>query len=279
MKRQWVGVFGFSSTLVLAAVNVSWGGWQAGGRLVADSNVTRTVDDSKADQYLWGFLAFTGGGTGQERLDWAYTATAEGALYAEVDDFSYGGVTFSPEIRYHISPTWTASASPFLLLKGVNDRDQSAVAFGLRLALAQRLSTLLYAGEHYVYTSSHARTEVFSYTEHVVGAFLGASWTPRFWTEIGYDFARGDSFRTGENLTATDMPTHGGMGDRGGHSGHAFGFDLVRESVDSHFLTASLGWNLSGAITPYAGYTYRVTQGDLGTATSHMGFLGLGYRF
>lgn len=280
MKRGWKIVVASGWGLVLAAGSAGWAGWQTGARLVTDSNPTRTIEGGTADQYLWGFLSFSGGGTGQERLDWAYTAAAEGALYAGVDDFSYGGVTLSPQLLYHLSPTWTASAAPLVLLKGVRDADQSAAAFGLRLALAQRLSDRFYAGEHYVYTNSHARAEAFSYTEHAVGAFLGARWTPRLWSELGYDFARGDSFRTVSGGTAA--PIAGGMGGMGGargHPGQAFGFDLARESVDSHFLAVTLGWDLTNTVTPYAGYTYRVTEGDLGTAASHIGFLGLGYRF
>jgi hypothetical protein len=279
MKTGWFGIAVLGAGLALASSDIGWAGWQAGVRLATDSNVTRTVDGGTADQYLWGSLSFRGGGTGQERLDWAYTAAVEGALYAEVDEFSYAGVSFSPEALYHLSPSWTASAAPFVFVKGANDPDQSALAFGLRLALAQRLSEQFYAGEHYVYTNSRARDAEFSYSEHTVGAFLGASWTPRLWTELGYDFAHGDSFRTVETEGASDTPTHGGMGGMGDHRERAFGFDLVRENVDNHFLSATAGWNLSTALTPYIGYTYRVTRGDLGTATSHIGYLGATYQF
>jgi hypothetical protein len=253
-------------------------GWETGAKVGFDTNVSRSISGGESDEYLLGYAAYNREPSGETRLDWSFSAVGEAAAYASLSDLDYASVTFSPGLVYFNRPGWAISAAPFLQAKGVKDSNQSAIALGGKLLFRQRLPSDFYAGQYYAYTDSRANAETFSYTEHALGAFLGRNWTHTFSTEIGYEFSRGDSFRS----VAHSPSVPGGPGGfEGEHHmfSSAFGTDVFRDRVDRHAIGVSAGIAWTKSIFSAAGYTYTNRRGDLGSSGSHAGFLGVGYRF
>jgi hypothetical protein len=107
-----------------------------------------------------------------------------------------------------------------------------------------------------------------------MGVFLGFNWTEAFFSEVGYEFSRGDSFRT--------VSTRSTMASRRGKHiiySEAFGTDVIREEVDQNAFGVSAGIDWSKSLFSYIAYTYTTINGDLGSSTSHAGSIGIGYRF
>lgn len=262
---------------VLEAGSV-FAGWETGAKVGFDTNVSRSISGGESDEYLLGYAAYSREPSGETRLDWSFSAVGEAAAHASLSDLDYAAVTFSPGLVYFYRPGWVISATPFLQAKGVSDSNQSAVAFGGKLLTRQRLPSDFYAGQYYAYTDSRANTDTFSFKEHALGAFFGRNWTRTFSTEIGYEFSRGDSFRS---VGTSPLPP-GGMGGFGGMQpmfSTAFGTEVVRERVDRHAVGVSAGVDWTKSIFSAAGYTFTNRRGDLGSSGSHAGFLGVGYRF
>lgn len=253
-------------------------GWETGAKVGFDTDVSRSISGGESDEYLLGYAAYSRGPSGETRLDWSFSAVGEAASYASLNDLDYAAITVSPGMVYFNRPGWIISAAPFLQAKGVRDSNQSAIAFGGKLLFRQRLPSDFYLGEYYAYTDSRANADTFSFTEHALGAFLGRNWTRTFSTEIGYEFSRGDSF-----LSLDGSPSvPGGPGGFGGEHhmfSSAFGTEVVRERVDRHAIGVSAAIDWTKSIFSAAGYTYTNRRGDLGSSTSHAGFLGVGYRF
>src|SRR4030067_1080470 len=111
-------------------------------------------------------------------------------------------------------------SAEYLLAKGVRASNQSAIALGGKLLFRQRLPSDFYLGEYYAYTDSRANADTFSFKEHALGAFLGRNWTRTFYTEIGYEFSRGDSFRS----VGASSSFQGGTGGFGGGEHSMFCF-------------------------------------------------------
>ncbi len=249
-------------------------GREVGATLGFDTNVNRAVDDSQSDVHLGGYAAFQRAPDGESRYDWAATATVEGSVSLEVSDLSFVALAVEPGIVFF--PRWwlTVAAYPFLQGKAVKDTDQSAVSFGGKIRFREQIRKNLYLGQYYVYTDSRANEEVYSYTEHAVGAFAGVLWGHGAFTEIGYEFSHGDSFRT----VSPNTPLPPGMGKGRRYSG-AFGAEVVRDTVDRHAVSASAGIDWTPSLTFQAGYTYATNEGDLGPFTNHSGYAGAAYRF
>jgi len=247
---------------------------EVGATLGFDTNVNRAVDGGESDVQLGGYAAFLRTPDGESRYDWAATATVEGAISLEVTDLSFAALTVEPGFVFF--PRWwlTVAASPFLQGKVVKDTDQSAVAFGGKIRFREQIRRNLYLGQYYVYTDSRANADVFSYTEHAVGIFFGVLWRKTAFSEIGYGFSHGDSFRT----VSTTTPTPPGMG-KGRRYSSTFGADVVRDTVDRHAVSVSAGIDWTPSLTFQAGYTYAANEGDLGPFTSHSGYGGIAYRF
>src|SRR4030067_3821873 len=112
-------------------------------------------------------------------------------------------VTLSPGLTFFPYLTWSVNVSPFVQGKAVADSDQSAQAFGAKVSLKQPIGKNVYLGEYYVYTESRANEDVYSYTENALGIYLGVNWTRAFFSEVGYEFSRGDSFRS---IPTTNTP-------------------------------------------------------------------------
>jgi hypothetical protein len=175
---------------------------------------------------------------------------------------------------------WTITVAPILQAKTVKDTDQSAVAFGGKLELRERLGEKAWLAEHYAYRDSRATSDIFSYKEHAVGALLGVNWTPAVSSEFGYEFSRGDSFLSVGTSTAASGGTGGsGGGMMAGMFSSAFGSDVVKERVNRHAIGATIGYEWTRSIFSVAGYTLTVLRGDVGSSISNAGFAGVGYRF
>jgi len=194
------------AVILLPGADLAFAGWETGAKVGFDTDVSRSISDGESDEYLLGYAAYGREPSGETRLDWSFSAVGEAAAYASLRDLDYAAITFSPGLVYFNRPGWILSAAPFLQAKGVRDSNQSAIAFGGKLLLRQRLPSDFYAGEYYAYTDSRANEDVYSYTENTFGLYLGMRWTPKVFTEAGYEFSRGDSFLS----TKVPAPPAGG---------------------------------------------------------------------
>ncbi len=266
------------AAIFLAGASVAFAGWETGAKVGFDTDVSRSIAGGESDEYLLGYVAYGREPDGETRLDWSFSVAGEAAAYASLSDLDYAAVTFSPGLVYFYRPGWIVSAAPFLQAKGVRDSNQSALAFGGKLLSRHRLPSDFYAGLYYVFTDSRANADTFSFTEHTLGTFLGRNWTRTFSTELGYEFARGDSFRS----VGTSPLAPGGIGMFGGMQpmfSTAFGAEVVRERVDRHAIGVLAGIDWTKSIFSAAGYKFTNRRGDLGSSGSHAGYLGVGYRF
>jgi hypothetical protein len=266
--------------LLLVAAGSAVAGWEAGTKLGFDSNVGRSIQGGKSDGYLLAYAGFSRGPSGESRGDWVFSAVAEGAAFASVTDLDSAAITLSPGLVYFPRAGWTITVAPILQAKTVKDTDQSAVAFGGKLELRERLGEKAWLAEHYAYRDSRATSDIFSYKEHAVGALLGVNWTPAVSSEFGYEFSRGDSFLSVGTSTAASGGTGGsGGGMMAGMFSSAFGSDVVKERVNRHAIGATIGYEWTRSIFSVAGYTLTVLRGDVGSSISNAGFAGVGYRF
>lgn len=273
-KTVWFLAIGF----VLSASGRALAGWETGAKVGFDTNVNRSIAGSgKSDGYFSAYAGYGREPSGDQRHDWFFTAVAEGTAHANVSDLDSLSATVAPGLIFTLRPAWTLSVSPFLQVKRVKDGNQSAVAAGGRLQMKQRLQDGLSLGEYYVFTDSRADADVFSYKEHVLGATLGKTFSDKLSGEVGYEYGRGDSFRS---VGGTATGGTGGMG--GGMSqmySTTFGGNLARERVNRHSIGASAEYDWTPSLFSAASYTWSVRRGDLGSSPSHTGFAGLGYRF
>jgi hypothetical protein len=251
--------------------------WEIGARTAFDSNVNRSVNNRDGDFLVTAYAAYSRQPSGETRLDWTLRAIVEGAAYADYSDLNYAATMISPGISIAINPQWNLNISPFAQAKGVSDSDQSAMAYGVRASLKQKWNKALYTGQYYTYTDNNANEDVYSYSENAVGVFVGVKWTPAFFTEVGYEYSHGDSFRTVSTSTVLTTPT----GRRGYHRGYsqAYNADVYSETVDRNAISINAGYDFTKSFFTLLGYTYNREKGDFDTLTYHTGFLGLGYRF
>jgi hypothetical protein len=252
----------------------AFAGWETGAKAGFDSNVNRSLNDEKSDTFFSGYLSFSREATGESRLDWNLAASLEGTLFSSLADLNYGMVSLAPGVTFFFHPGWSISLSPLAQAKAVKDSDQSAVAFGGKLGLKQQIRNNLYTGQYYIYKDSRANVDTYSFTENIFGLFLGVNWTRAFFTELGYEFSRGDSYRT---ISTTSTAVSG----RGKYRRYSttFSSDVIREDVDQHSFGLSAGIDWTKSLFSHLSYTYTTTKGDIGTSTSHAAFVGIGHRF
>jgi len=252
-------------------------GWEAGVRAGFDTNLSRSIDDGDGSGSLSAYGSYWKGHAAETRYDWTMGIIVQGAVYPSLSDVDYAAAMLSPGVAYIIRPGWTATVSPFLQGKAVRDSEQTALAFGGRVGLSQKFRSGFYLGEYYVYTDSRAEEDVYSYTENTLGMYLGMRWTPRVFTEAGYEFSRGDSFLS----TKVAAPPVGGSGPgRGGRRySTAFEAEVFKETVDVHAISVSAGIDWSRSWYSTVNFTYRTWDGDSGSADDSSGYAGIGYRF
>jgi len=266
------------AALLAAAPQAAGTEWDFGARLGYESNVNRSLDDAEADTILTAYAAYDRSPSGESRVDWTLRAALSGSAYASDGDLNQVTGTIAPGVSVFLSPVWSLNVSPFLRGKAVSDSEQSAIAYGVRATLSQRWDPRFYTGQYYSYTNSNADEEVYSYYENAFGVLAGVNWTPAFFTEIGYEYAHGDSFVTAKSpVTAASLPGRG--------RGHIYGFSpafnalVVKDTVDRHSYGINAGYDFTRALFAILGYTYARESGDLGSLDNHSVFMGLGYRF
>ena len=248
--------------------------WETGAAAGFDSNIDRSVNGGESDTYLTAYASLIWEPSGESRLGWFGAATLQGTSFASNSDLNYAVMSISPGWTYFPHAFWRVNISPFFEAKAVNDSDQSALAFGGQVSMRQQIGKDFYTGQYYIYKDSRADVETYSYTEHVIGVFLGVNWTEAVFSEVGYEFSRGDSFRT----VNTRSTIASGRGKHIIYS-EAFGTDVIREEVDQNAIGVSAGIDWNKSLFSYIVYTYTTINGDLGSSTSHAGSLGIGYRF
>lgn len=273
------GILFFIIGVFLPGSGQALAGWDTGVKAGFDSNVSRSISgNGKSAGFFSAYAGYSREPSGDHRQDWFFTVVGEGTAHTTVSDLDSISATFSPGWILFLRPAWTFSVSPFLQGKSVQDGNQSAVAVGGRLQMKQRLQDDLTLGEYYAYTDSHAHADVFSYGEHVLGVTLGKTFSSKISGELGYEYGRGDSFRS-----VGGSPAAGGAGGTVGGMSHmfssAFGSEVFRERVTRHSIGASAEYDWTQALFSTAGYTYTSRQGELGSTSSHYGFAGVGYRF
>jgi len=288
-----------------AAISSSWGAeWDFGAKLGYESNVNRSLDDEKADTIFSAYAAYDRSPSGETRLDWTLRSTLSGSAYATEEDFNSVMAAVAPGISLFLNPIWRLNVSPFLRGKAVADSEQSAIAWGLRATLSQKWQTRFYTGQFYNYTDSNADEDVYSYSENAVGVFVGVNWTPKFFTEIGYEYAHGDSF-----VSFRDSPKKGsgsgqgqgqGQGQGPGQSqgqgpgqsqgqgqgqGQSYGYPsafnalVIKDTVDRNSFGINAGYRLNQSLVAVFEYTYMNESGSIGSVDNHSAFIGLECRF
>ena len=256
------------------------GAWEIGTKAGFDSNVDRAVDNGRDDVYLSAYASFNRNPSGESRLGWALAATIGGTTYKNLDDLSYLEAVIAPGIVFNIYRSWNVTAAPFFQAKGVRDSDQSALAIGGKVSMQQQLPGDTYLGQYYLYKDSSAETDVYSFAEHAVGVYAGVNWTSSFFSEIGYEYSHGDSFRSLNEGSepAPSISSHGRARHRFMYS-KAFGELVTREPVDRNAIGFNAGLDLGKSLFSSLNYTFTKLRGDLGSSESHSGFVGIGYRF
>jgi hypothetical protein len=277
-NRYWKIAVLAMAALLAAAPQAMGTEWDFGARVGYESNVNRSLDDAQADTILTAYGAYDRSPSGESRVDWTLRAALSGSAYASDSDLNQVTGTIAPGISVFLSPVWSLNVSPFLRGKAVSDSEQSAIAYGVRATLSQRWNPRFYTGQYYSYTNSNADEEVYSYYENALGILAGVNWTPAFFTEIGYEYAHGDSFVTTESpVTAASLP--------GRARGHSYGFSpafnalVFKDTVDRHSYGVNAGYDFTKAFFAILGYTYAHESGDLGSLDNHSVFMGMGYRF
>lgn len=268
---------------VLAVAIIAWSasdavaGWEAGAKAGFDTNLSRSINDGEGSGFLSAYGSYWKGHAGETRLDWTLAASVQGASYFSLPDLDFAEATLAPGATYILRPGWTAAVTPFFSGKAVRDSQQSAWTFGGRLDLSQKFQNGAYLGEYYVYTDSRANEDVYSYRENAAGAYVGMRWTPRVFTEAGYEFSRGDSFFS---VRTTAVPPTGGGPGRGmrGYS-PAFDAEVFKETVNAHAFSATAGVDWTRSWFSTVAYTYKTWDGEGETVNSSSGFAGIGYRF
>ncbi|MDY6990445.1 MAG: hypothetical protein SWQ30_20580 [Thermodesulfobacteriota bacterium] len=277
LLRSFTGCF-VAGAVLFCTAEVPWA-WEAGAKIGFDTNINRSVDDEEADSYVTAYALYRWEPAQESPLTWNATLGVEGTGYSDFSDLNCGVATISPGLIYRYGRKWEMGLYAFLEGKAVKDEDQSALTLGAKVNLNGKWRRDHYIGGYYLFADSHAEAESYSFTEHALGAFVGRNWTAWSFGEIGYEFAHGDSFRAVDWKTETSS----GQG-AGGHRARrrysqAFGTDVIRESVDQHTLGADLGFDVTASLFLWASYSFTTATGDLGTSTSHAGFIGLGYAF
>lgn len=272
----WRSLLLFAVVASLPALLVAQGeaSWEASGHVGFDSNVNLSVDDPQGDGYFGGAVVFQRDPSHESRLDWSLEASLRGSVFAETEDLAYATVELAPGLAYIPHYRWALNVSPFAEAKAVRDRDQSALSYGIAASLEERISDRWYAGQSYVYRVSRAEVETYSFSEHLFGLFVGASWTERLSSEVGYIYSRGDSFRTVSTASGESLRR-----ERHRRYSDTFGGEVVREKVDRHAATVRFGIGWTGSLFSQVSYEFAVLNGDLGSAECHNGLFATGLRF
>ena len=273
LLRNWL-----YSMLALMLLGTPWrafaASWETGAKVGFDSNVNLSMDQEESEGWVSAYLSFFREPSGESRVDWTLASSLEGTAYLNLSDLYNAAITISPGLSFVPSHPWSLQVAPFFEAKAVRDSEQSALSFGGKVSLGQRLGRNWYSGQYYLYQDSRAEVDTYSFTEHAVGIYLGASWTSALFTELGYEFSHGDSFLT---LTSSEVTVQGKGRHR--HYSQTFSGYVVRDTVDRHQIGVTVGIDWTRSVFSQAGYTFTLVDGDLGSMDVHETFAGVGWRF
>jgi hypothetical protein len=234
-----------------------------------DSNVTRSVDDPKADGYLNGNISWSRQADIEKIFDWTLTGVLDSTAYfntAEEDDVS---VLISPGFTYSYDERFQINISPVIETSAVKDTDQSEISFGGGLYFLQQITSVFYTGEYASYIDSLAKNDVYSQNEFSFGAYFGINITQSLFAEAGYEYSYGTSYQT------SSIPSGKGKGK---HS-TSLNYDVYQETVNEHALSLNAGLDLTDNVFSLIGYTFTYTESEIGISHSNDISLGIGYRF
>jgi hypothetical protein len=269
-------------SLLLQSLALAEWDWETGGKAGYDSNLDRAIQNPQGSGYLGAYLSVNRDPEGESRLDWTLSALVDGLVYPNLSEVNYASFTVAPGLTYFPHKDWSVNISPYLQAKSVVDAEQSALAIGGKILLKQKWGAEFYSGQYTLYKDSRAEVDTYSFTEIALGLFLGRKFTAKAFGEIGYEFSRGDSFRTVDQ-TETDPNAQGkGKGKGKGSDPHfssAFGSEVIRENVDRHALGLNVGVDWTPSFYSSAGYTYTTLQGESGTSNDHSVAVSFGVRF
>ena len=269
----------------------AFAGWEVGLKGGSDSNINRAVEDSLNDTYMTGFLSFTREPSDGTDTDWSLNLFLEGTNYADSSDLNCVVAGIMPSIIFYPSTKWSVSISPFIEAIEVKDEEQSSFAFGGEVSIKQLWGQKYYTGEYFVYTDSRADIDIYSYKEKAVGLYAGINWTDAFWSEIGYGFSRGDSFRAVEEVYTIPVVTSqiGNQGGTGGQGGagqnnsprysEVYNSYIINEPVDCQTIGVNMGYQFTSHIFSFINYSYTTYKGNAGNSKTHTGTIGVGYSF
>jgi hypothetical protein len=276
-------VVGICTWFFVFFASVAYGAWETGVRAGYESNVDRAIStsDAKSDSFVSAYLSFLKAPSGESRLNWALDTSLLGSGYFRYSDLSYAQMSISPALVYYPHRLWTISAAPFVEGKIVGDHDQSAFAFGGKLLVREQVTPVVYLTQYYQYKNNRANLDTYSYSENALGASAGINWTKSLFTEVSYEYSRGDSFLTvGKTTVSSDGGLVRGRG-RGRNQTYSSAFNetIDREMVDRHTAGLLIGVDLSISLYSTLGYGYTTFRADSGSANCHSLALTFGYRF
>jgi len=290
---------------ILLSSSPAFSGWETGAKAGYDSNIDRAVKGGISDTFMTGFLSFTREPEEDTGTDWSLNLGIEGARYTDSTYLNYGMASITPSIIFYLHESWRVDISPFAQTMAVKDEEQSSVAFGGEISIKQLWGTRYYTGEYFTYTDSRADVEIFSYKDKAAGVYVGVNWTDAFWSEIGYEFSKGDSFRAVEEIITTEIVAgqiftsqagNGGQGGNGqggaGQGGtgqygtgnsprysEAYNEYIISEPVDRQIIGINMGYQFTRHVFSFINYAHVKYKGDAGDSVSHTGVIGIGYSF
>ncbi|MBN1628079.1 MAG: hypothetical protein JW944_16290 [Deltaproteobacteria bacterium] len=290
---------------ILLSSPPAFSGWETGAKAGYDSNIDRAVKGGISDTFMTGFLSFTREPKEDTGTDWSLNLGLEGARYAESTFLNYGMASITPSIIFYPHAKWRVDILSFAQAIAVKDEEQSSVAFGGEISMKQLWGPRYYTGEYFIYTDSKADVEIFSYKDKAVGVYAGVNWTDAFWSEIGYEFSRCDSFRAVEEIINTEIVAsqifisqagNGGQGNNGnggtGQEGkgqygtgnsprysEAYNEYIISEPVNRQIAGINTGYQFTRHVFSFINYAYVSYKGDAGDSVSHTGVIGVGYTF
>jgi hypothetical protein len=234
-----------------------------------DSNVTRSVDDPKADGYLNGNISWNRQADIEKTFDWTLTGVLDSTAYFNTAEEDYLSALISPGLTYTYVERFQINISPLIEASAVKDTNQSEISLGGGLYFSQQITSVFYTGEYASYIDSWAKNDIYSQNEISFGAYFGINITKTFFAEAGYEYSYGTSYQT------SSVPKGKGKGK---HS-TALNYDVYQENVNEHALSLNAGLDLSDKIFTMIGYTFTYTESEIGISRSNDISLGIGYRF
>jgi hypothetical protein len=265
----------FFGAIIILSVIVSdalpaMAGWEIGAKAGFDTNIDRSVREAEEDASFSSYVSFLREPKGETRVDWSLAATVEGTAYKEFSDLNYAEITLAPAIEYVPNLSWRITVSPFLQAKAVRDSDQSAFALGSKINVREQLCGNFYLGQYYLYKNSSAGADIYSFYEHALGIYSGINFSKRVFGELGYEYSHGTSFL---GVGQSGSISHGKARNRRYSS--SYKEYVVKDTVNRNSFGANIGISVIKNLFTTLNYTFADITGEVGSATSHSGFVSI----